>query len=211
MGFVNMKEYSENNLPQAGSATEYVVCESISKYHPYDISGVVDAIDSTCSEVISNSNDYCNDLKDKITSLGDEWGQKFISIDEKDIGIVVPEQFQDDYDNITNHIQEQVDRCKTLVSDVSNRLDEVKLYVQKLEENLKTFNDLRNKKNSLESSISNCEYSISNEYSKEQVNSIVISNLQVKKNSYETELASVNLKISQYNMIDEPDGQWIVE
>ena len=188
MGFVNMKEYSENSLPQAGSATEYVVCESI-----------------------SNSNDYCNDLKDKITSLGDEWGQKFISIDEKDIGIVVPEQFQDDYDNITNHIQEQVDRCKTLVSDVSNRLDEVKLYVQGLEENLKTFNDLRNKKISLESSISDCEYSISNEYSKEQVNSIVISNLQVKKNSYETELASVNLKISQYNMIDEPDGQWIVE
>ena len=197
MGFVNMKEYSENNLPQAGSATEYVVCESISKYHPYDISGVVDAIDSTCSEVISNSNDYCNDLKDKITSLGDEWGQKFISIDEND--------------NITNHIQEQVDRCKTLVSDVSNRLDEVKLYVQKLEENLKTFNDLRNKKNSLESSISNCEYSISNEYSKEQVNSIVISNLQVQKNSYETELASVNSTIFQYNMINEPDGQWIVE
>lgn len=78
MGFFNMKEYSENNLPQAGSATEYVVCESISNYHPYDISWVVDAIDGICSEVISNSNDYCNDLKDKITSLGDEWGQKFI-------------------------------------------------------------------------------------------------------------------------------------
>ena len=100
------------------------------------------------------------------------------------MGIVVAKQFQDDYDNITNHIQEQVDRCKTLVSDVSNRLDEVKLYVQKFEENLKTFNDLRNKKISLESSISDCEYSISNEYYKEQVNSIVISNLQVKKNCY---------------------------
>ena len=62
---------------------------------------------------------------------------------------------------------------------------------------MKTFNDLRNKKISLESSISDCEYSISNEYYKEQVNSIVISNLQVKKNSYETELASVNLKILQ--------------
>ena len=80
-----------------------------------------------------------------------------------------------------------------------------------MEENLKTFNDLRNKKNSLESSISDCEYSISNEYSKEQVNSIVISNLLVKKNCNETELASVNSKISQYNMINEPDGQWIVE
>ena len=67
------------------------------------------------------------------------------------------------------------------------------------------------KKNSLESSISNCEYSISNEYSKEQVNSIVISNLQVQKNSYETELASVNSTIFQSNMINEPDGQWIVE
>ena len=78
MGFVNMKEYSENSLPQAGSATEYVVYESISNYHPYDISWVVDAIDGTCSEVISNSNDYCYDLNDKITSLGDEWGQKFI-------------------------------------------------------------------------------------------------------------------------------------
>ncbi len=210
MGFVNMKEYSENNLPKAGSASEYVVCESISNYHPFDISGAFDAIESACSEVISSSNDYCNDLKDKITSLGDEWGQKFISINEKDIGIVVPEQFQDDYDNITSHIQEQVDRCKTLASDVSNRLDEVKLYVQKLEENLKIFNDLRNKKSSLESSISNCERSISAEYSKEQVNSSVISNLQVKKNGYEAELASVNSKISQYNMINEPDGQWIV-
>ena len=38
----------------------------------YDIGAVVDAIDGICSEVISNSNDYCNDLKDKITSLGDE-------------------------------------------------------------------------------------------------------------------------------------------
>ena len=76
---------------------------------------------------------------------------------------------------------------------------------------MKTFNDLRNKKNSLESSISDCEYSISNEYSKEQVNSIVISNLQVKKNCYETELSSVNSKISQYNMINEPAGQWIGE
>ena len=38
MGFVNMKEYSENSLPQAGSATEYVVYESISNYHTYDIS-----------------------------------------------------------------------------------------------------------------------------------------------------------------------------
>ena len=76
---------------------------------------------------------------------------------------------------------------------------------------MKTFNDLRNKKNTFESSISNCEYSITNEYSKEQVNSIVISNLQFKKNCYETELASVNSKISQYNMINEPDDQWIVE
>lgn len=38
MGFVNMKEYSENSSPQAGSATEYVVYESISNYHTYDIS-----------------------------------------------------------------------------------------------------------------------------------------------------------------------------
>ena len=49
-------------------------------------------------------------------------------------------------------------------------------------------------------------------YIDEDANRIRVQSIvNVKKNSYETELASVNLKISQYNMIDEPDGQWIVE
>ena len=210
MGFVNMSEYSENNLPVAGTASEYMVCENIGSYHPFDVSGAIGVVNSACDTVVDNANRYCNDLKSKVSSLGDAWGKNFISVNGESISIVIPEQFEDDYSNITGHIEEQVNRCNTIITDICSRLESVNAYVQTLEDNLTRFNELRNKKSMLEASISSCEQSINNASAAAQGNSGLIASLQSEMSDYESQLSAVNTDLSFYSMIPEPDGQWIV-
>ena len=89
MAFIKMSEYSENNLPEVSGSSVNVVCKNIGSYHPFGISGAVDSINSACENVTNNSDDNCDELKNKIITLGNEWGQKFISIDGSDVNIVI--------------------------------------------------------------------------------------------------------------------------
>ncbi len=209
MSFVNINEYGEYKLPSAGNATKYTVCESIDNYKPYDIGDVLTTINNSCNKIKDDT--YCDDMNKQVGYLNSEWGEKFIAIDGKGIGIVLPDEFNTQFESITEHINEQADRCEKIVGDIVSRLQEVNEYYNQLKSNLDEYKKLLSDKESYENEIARYDNLIISESAKEKVDSANLSKLFSSKNSCEVNLRNVNTELDKYTIIPEPEGQWIVE
>ena len=84
MSFVNINEYGEYKLPIAGNVTKYIVCEGIDSYKPYDVGDISSSIDYVCENI--KEVNYCDGLNKNLSDLNEQWGEKFIAIDGKNIG-----------------------------------------------------------------------------------------------------------------------------
>lgn len=208
MSFVNIEEYGEYKLPTAGNATKYMICKNIDSYKPYDIGNVSETINSLCNEIKEDK--QCDEANEKVKTLGTEWGTNFIAIDGNDIGIVIPDEFNTQFESIYSHINEQAERCEKIVSDISSRLEDVNSYYNKLKTNLDEYNKLLSDKTNYENEVARYANLISNETSKEETNSSNLSNLYSSKNECELKLGNINAELGKYTIISEPDGQWIV-
>lgn len=208
MSFVNINEYGEYKLPIAGNVTKYTVCESIDSYKPYDVGDVSSSIDYVCENI--KEVNHCDGLNKNLSDLNEQWGEKFIAIDGKNIGIVLPDEFNTQFESITEHINEQADRCEKIVGDIVSRLQEVNEYYNQLKSNLDEYKKLLSDKESYENEIARYDNLIISESAKEKVDSANLSKLFSSKNSCEVNLRNVNTELDKYTIIPEPEGQWIV-
>ena len=54
MAFIPLDEYSEGNLPVIGMINKYTICHNVSKYRPYDVSGLKDAVTTAIDSAIND-------------------------------------------------------------------------------------------------------------------------------------------------------------
>ncbi len=212
MAFSPLKEYSEGNVPEVGTANMYTICDSIESYKPIDVSGLKSAISKAITDTIDNSKNKQKRIKDGIVELSEEWGTKFISIDNDDLNIVDEDNYQKGLDKVSDSLKEQKERCDKLVDLIIDKTEEAKAYIKRIQDNNKNYEELKQKLNKLYNEKDALINSYNAEARKENSNQGTLMNLNFEINSIKSDISAKETELRKYesSKIDSPDGSWVI-
>ncbi len=212
MAFSPLSEYSEGVVPEVGTASPYTICENIDSYKPIDVSGLKSAVSEAMLDAIDNSRNKQKHINDKIIELSDEWGMKFISINNQDLNIVDEENYKKGLDTVKDSLKEQKERCDKLVDIIVSKTEDVKAYLNRIKENNKKYAELKKELNNLYSSEKHYVNSYNQEASKENPNTSTLSSLDSRLFAIRRIIKTKEelLKLYESNKIDSPNGSWVL-
>ena len=218
MAFSRLNKYSDGAFPQAGTATDYTLCENISSYLPFDIGDAKGAINSELDKINSLKSETTSKINSSISKLDEEWGKKFISINDNGLDFVQPTEMKKSvFSEIDSDSNGEIEKCKNVVESVESGLSEVKEYVKKLQQNLEKYkklvedlnnaksrannistqiNSLKNSKNPNNTSINSLENDLSDIYANIQTLSTQINSLKNSENPDNTSINSLENDLS---------------
>ena len=204
--------YNNGSLPTAGIATEYTWCENALSYKPADVSGLSSMFSGLSQSLTQDFAEQVKNTKANLVSLDDEWGTKFISINNESLNIVRQTNYEEQLSKIDAYITEAVEKCNQLVEVITSKTEEINEYLNKLEINCQKKKELDDVIARNNQQIDNFNTLIQVEQAKEQPNASVIAEYQVQKDSVASELSRNEEERNKYdeNKLDEPDGQWVV-
>ena len=212
MSFSPLSEYSEGSFPSCGSATSYTICEGVSGYKPIDVSGLKGTIDSAFDTAMADSDSNQEQIKGRVNDLSNEWGTKFISIDNKDLNIVNLDTFVEDINIINKNLDEQKNRCNEIVSTIVTKTDHVNDYLKVIEENNKKYEKVKQeleKYERREADLINRYNSIANRENP-SLGSLSLINSQLSSVRSLIKFYSLEVKKYEAARIDSPDGSWVL-
>ena len=204
--------YSSGTLPTSGVATEYTWCENALSYKPADVSGLSSIFSELSQRLTQDFADQVKDAKSNLESLNDEWGTKFISMNNESLNIVREDNFEESFSKIDQNITEEIEKCNQLVEVITSTTEEINEYLNQLESNCQKKKELDEAIARQKQQIDNYSALIQAEQAKEQPNTSAIANYQSQKNIVVSELNRNQILSNKYqeNRLDEPDGQWVV-
>lgn len=211
MAFSRLYKYSDGAFPEAGTATDYTLCENISSYLPYDIGDARGAINAELDKITALKNENTSNIGSLVSTLEEEWGKKFISIDGNGLDFVQSADLNNSFSKIDNDSNSEMEKCKSVVESVESGLSEVKEYVNKLQQNLEEYNKTLNALNSANNKANNILTQINNLKSSENPDNSAIDSLNSTLSNVKSHIQILSAKIEKYKKISEPDGQWIVQ
>lgn len=212
MGFNNLSKYTESMLPEAGHATEYTLCENISNYLPYDISGASEAVTAELNKIESIKKDTTSTINSSVNNLDEDWGEKFISLDGKGMDFVQPSKMKKILTGISGDSDEEAKKCIEIIKKIESRLDEVNEYIEKLQKNLEDYKKAVSDLNAAKSSANSAMNQLNRAKNSENPDYNTINSLRSSLSQMQSKVTELSTKVKSYELakISEPDGQWIV-
>ena len=213
MAFSRLNKYSDGAFPQAGTATDYTLCENISSYLPFDIGDAKGAINSELDKINSLKSETTSKINSSISKLDEEWGKKFISINDNGLDFVQPTEMKSVFSEIDSDSNGEIEKCKNVVESVESGLSEVKGYVKKLQQNLEKYKKLVEDLNNAKSRANNISTQINSLKNSKNPNNTSINSLENDLSGVYANIHTLSIEIDLYesSKITEPDGQWIVK
>ena len=95
-------------LPQAGNFTDYTLCENISNYIPYDIGDASSVINKELDKINSLKSNHTSEIKTSINELDEEWGKKFVSVNDSGLNFVQPSEMENIFSEIDNDSNDEI-------------------------------------------------------------------------------------------------------
>ena len=213
MAFSRLNKYSDGAFPQAGTATDYTLCENISSYLPFDIGDAKGAINSELDKINSLKSETTSKINSSISKLDEEWGKKFISINDNGLDFVQPTEMKSVFSEIDSDSNGEIEKCKNVVESVESGLSEVKGYVKKLQQNLEKYKKLVEDLNNAKSRANNISTQINSLKNSKNPNNTSINSLENDLSGVYANIQTLSNEVGLYesSKISEPDGQWIVK
>ena len=213
MAFSRLNKYSDGAFPQAGTATDYTLCENISSYLPFDIGDAKGAINSELDKINSLKSETTSKINSSISKLDEEWGKKFISINDNGLDFVQPTEMKSVFSEIDSDSNGEIEKCKNVVESVESGLSEVKGYVNKLQQNLEKYKKLVEDLNNAKSRANNISTQINSLKNSENPDNTSINSLENDLSDIYANIQTLSNEVGLYesSKISEPDGQWIVQ
>ena len=213
MAFSRLNKYSDGAFPQAGTATDYTLCENISSYLPFDIGDAKGAINSELDKINSLKSETTSKINSSVSKLDEEWGKKFISINGNGLDFVQPTEMKSVFSEIDSDSNGEIEKCKNVVESVESGLSEVKGYVNKLQQNLEKYKKLVEDLNNAKSRANNISTQINSLKNSENPDNTSINSLENDLSDIYANIHTLSIEIDLYesSKIPEPDGQWIVK
>ena len=213
MAFSRLYKYSDGAFPQAGTATDYTLCENISSYLPFDIGDAKGAINSELDKINSLKSETTSKINSSISKLDEEWGKKFISINDNGLDFVQPTEMKSVFSEIDSDSNGEIEKCKNVVESVESGLSEVKGYVNKLQQNLEKYKKLVEDLNNAKSRANNISTQINSLKNSENPDNTSINSLENDLSDIYANIQTLSNEVGLYesSKISEPDGQWIVK
>ena len=213
MAFSRLNKYSDGAFPQAGTATDYTLCENISSYLPFDIGDAKGAINSELDKINSLKSETTSKINSSISKLDEEWGKKFISINDNGLDFVQPTEMKSVFSEIDSDSNGEIEKCKNVVESVESGLSEVKGYVKKLQQNLEKYKKLVEDLNNAKSRANNISTQINSLKNSKNPNNTSINSLENDLSGVYANIQTLSNEVGLYesSKISEPDGQWIVQ
>ena len=213
MSFKRLSKYSKDMLPQAGNFTDYTLCENISNYIPYDIGDASSVINKELDKINSLKSNHTSEIKTSINELDEEWGKKFVSVNDSGLNFVQPSEMENIFSEIDNDSNDEINKCKSLVENIKSGLTNVKEYVEKLQNNLEKYKmiveNLNNAKSRARDITSQINYIQGND--NPDYNTINSLNSDLSNANFDIQKLSIEVNLYESSKISEPDGQWIVQ
>ena len=213
MAFSRLYKYSDGAFPQAGTATDYTLCENISSYLPFDIGDAKGAINSELDKINSLKSETTSKINSSVSKLDEEWGKKFISINGNGLDFVQPTEMISVFSEIDSDSNGEIEKCKNVVESVESGLSEVKEYVKKLQQNLEKYKKLVEDLNNAKSRANNISTQINSLKNSKNPNNTSINSLENDLSGVYANIQTLSNEVGLYesSKISEPDGQWIVQ
>ena len=213
MAFIPLDEYSECNLPAIGIISKYTICHNVSKYRPYDVSGLKDAVTTAIDSAI-NDVELCNKgLNNDIESLSDAWGEKYIKIDGNGLDFVNVDEFRGNFKLIVKSLEEQKTRCNEIVNAIISKTKEVNDYLDKIISNNTDYKKIKDSLEECKDNLSNLKSLYNNENAKVDKDYDYLRSLSQKISTMNNKITLLKneVKIYEENKLDSPDGSWVLK
>ncbi len=213
MGFRSLDLYNEGQLPIPDYyVNDYTNCPNAMSYKPIDVSGLQADVDAQFTALTTEAEQEIEGITTGLNTLDDDWGAKYISINNKGIDIVRVDTFTPMLTDIQKEIEEQHEKCSKVISQIVSGTAEVEAYLSAIDAHYQTYLQVKQEKEQTDNNLSNARRSLSYEQQKEQPSSSRISELQTDINYYEGQSNKLGEEIHKYegNKINEPEGQWVL-
>ncbi len=136
-----MEVYSKGSTPKLNRPGENYYCEGATSYKAAEISGVESSVNEALNSLKAEIEQNVPNFDKLIEDLDDQFGAKFIQLNDQKLGFVDVEAFNTLSKGLTTSMEKSESNTKAFFATCTNEINNINSWLSELESNAAKYND----------------------------------------------------------------------